>query len=159
MLEAAVAVHDRAARVQRLCRQLRAKVDGNNSGGSGGGGLLSGVLDCERQRTLRLLLLHRRVDNNDDTVQDCCCHRRWCDDDENDDGKKQSPKMTDGQPRHVWHDCYSDNDDGNSATVADYCAGGSDQEEYATVGIAGMPGLDVDRGVPIKREFYIIIMQ
>ncbi|VVC26044.1 Hypothetical protein CINCED_3A004712 [Cinara cedri] len=145
LLEAAAAAHDRAARAQRLCRQLRTKAEGN---AAGGGGLLAGALDRERQRTVRLLLLHRRNDNeydgtagggDDDTH--CCCRRRRC----SDDGPAVSATNS-------CHDCFSDDDGVDDTVAVDHCSGNGDQEEFTVTGIAGIPGLDVDRGVLFRRE-------
>lgn len=146
LLEAAAAAHDRAARAQRLCRQLRAKVEGN---ATGGGRLLAGVLDKERQRTVRLLLLHRRKNNeygggggdDDDDNRCCCCHRRRC----GDDGSTASTTNS-------CHDCFSDDDGVDDTAIADHSSGGGDQEEFTAAGIDGIPGLDVDRGVLFRRE-------
>lgn len=152
LLEAAAVAHDRAARAQRLCRQLRAKAEGN---ATGGGGLLAGVLDRERQQTVRLLLLHRRKDNeyvgtpeaggdkDDDDNNRCCCRHRRC-------GADGSTVST----ANSCHDCFSDDDGVDDAAVADHCPGGGDQEEFTATGIAGIPGLDVDRGVLFRREYY-----
>lgn len=155
LLDAAAATHERAARAQRLCRQLRAKAEGN-----AGGGLLAGVLDRERQRTVRLLMLHRRRDDDDDDNNDeyvggvaedensrCCCRlsrQRYCGVNV-DDGAETS--KTRGED---FHDCWSDDECADAATDAvDHCSG--DQDEFT--GIAGIPGLDVDRGVLIRREY------
>lgn len=160
MLEAAAATHDRASRAQRLCRQLRAKAEGN-----AGGGLLAGVLDRERQRTVRLLMLHRRDDDDDDDDDEygkaggrgdedddsrCCCRQRFC---INDGGGGGGARVR-GQD---FHDCWSDDECADAATVADHCSGGGDQEEFT--GIAGIPGLDVDRGVLIRREYPNLIRE
>lgn len=162
LLEAAAMTHDRAARALRLCRQLRPKAEGN-----AGGGLLAGVLDRERQRTVRLLMLHRRNDDDDDDHEDdggggdkygmadggdagdnnrCCCRgrrrqRRCFDDDDGADAAKTT------KARGLdFHDCWSDDEHADAATVTDHCS--TDQEEFA-----GIPGLDVDCGVLIRREY------
>lgn len=144
LLEAAAAAHDRADRAQRLCRQLRAKSEGNTSGsgGGGGGGLLAGVLDRERQRTVRLLLMHRRDDDDDDDNE---FGRADGENDRNRNG---------GAEKSCWdcRDCWSDDDgDVDAAAVDDFCSG--DQEEFTAAGIAGVPGLDIDRGVLIRRKY------
>lgn len=157
MLEAAAAAHDRAARALRLCRQLRgAKAEGNSSGGGSSGGLLAGVLDWERHRTVRLLMLHRRDDDeygtsggddgdeDDDKAYRCCCHRSVV---ENDVGQ---PKMVSNP--FDFHDCCSDDECVDETAVSDYGSGSGDQEEFTAAGIAGIPGLDIDRGVLIRRE-------
>uniref|UniRef100_A0A2S2Q0G0 BRO1 domain-containing protein n=2 Tax=Sipha flava TaxID=143950 RepID=A0A2S2Q0G0_9HEMI len=156
LLEAAAAAHDRAARAQRLCRQLRAKAEWNTSGG---GGLLAGVLDRERQRTVRLLLMHRRNDDeygttksNDEDEDDenhCCCRYRYFSDDE-DNSNGDATKATKERRYEDYHDCCSDDEGTDAAAVADYCSGNADQEEFTAAGIAGIPGLDVDRGVLIR---------
>lgn len=165
MLEAAAAAHDRAARAQRLCRQLRAKAEWNTSGG---GGLLAGVLDRERQRTVRLLLMHRRNDDeydstksndeNEDGENHCCCRYRCFGDEEDKcSGNDESVVKTMKDLRFEdYHDCCSDDEGIDSAAVADYCSGSGDQEEFTAAGISGIPGLDVDRGVLIRRKLYLI---
>lgn len=167
MLEAATATHDRAARAQRLCRQLRAKAEWNTSGG---GGLLAGVLDRERQRTVRLLLMHRRNDDEYDTTKNndededednhCCCrYRCFSDDEDNCNGHDGGVAKTIKNSRYEdFHDCFSDDEGMDAAAFADYCSGSGDQEEFTAAGIAGIPGLDVDRGVLIRREYLYICL-
>lgn len=157
LLEAAAAAHDRAARALRLCHQLRgAKAEGSSSG-SGGGGLLAGVLDWERHRTVRLLMLHRRDDDeygtagddngdeDDDKTYRCCCRR----------GVDVEDYV--GQPKTAnspfdFHDCCSDDECVDEIAMSDYGSGSGDQDEFTAAGIAGIPGLDIDRGVLIRRE-------
>ncbi|XP_025196834.1 uncharacterized protein LOC112595750 [Melanaphis sacchari] len=136
LLEAAAAAHDRADRAQRLCRQLRAKSEGNTSGSGGGGGLLAGVLDRERQRTVRLLLSQRRDEVGDDEYGTT----------EGDNDRRVS--RAEKSPCWDCRECCSDDDGVDAAAVADFCS--DDQEEFTAAGIAGIPGLDVDRGVLIR---------
>jgi len=150
LLEAAAAAHDRADRAQRLCRQLRAKSEGNTSGsGGGGGGLLAGVLDRERQWTVRLLLSHLRDEEEDDEYATAKGEGGGVDSDRR-DGRAEKNCC------RCWdcHYCCSDDDDVDAAAVADYCSG--DQEELTAAGIAGVPGLDVDRGVLIRRKYQLL---
>jgi len=145
LLEAAAAAHDRADRALRLCRQLRVKSEGNTSGSGGGGGLLAGVLDRERQRTVRLLLSHLRDEEEDEYATA--------------EGEGGDSDRRDGRAEknfgRCWdcHDCCSDDDGVDAAAVADYCSG--DREELTAAGIAGVPGLDVDRGVLIRRKYHL----
>lgn len=142
LLEAAAAAHDRADRAQRLCRQLRAKSEGNTSGSGGGGGLLAGVLDRERQRTVRLLLLRRRDEVGDDEYGTA--------EGEGDNDRRIGRAKKSGSQCWDCRECCSDDDGIDAAAVADFCSG--DQEEFTAAGIAGIPGLDVDRGVLIRRK-------
>jgi len=147
LLEAAAAAHDRADRALRLCRQLRAKSEGNASGSGGGGGLLAGVLDRERQRTVRLLLSHLRDEEEDEYAM--AEGEGGGGDNDRRDGRAEKNCSR----RWDCHDCCSDDDDVDAAAVADYCSG--DQEELTAAGIAGVPGLDVDRGVLIRRKYQL----
>lgn len=182
LLEAAAAAHDRAARALRMCRQLRTKTDGNTSGG---GGLLARSLDRERQRTVRLLLLHRRGrhhhrnnDDNDvdaygmgdggtDDGQRCCCcagRRRLSETVNGVDGGVQRNGANGRRQHQPYHECWSDDDGGCSTdpvtvtngTVVDHCSGaGSSEQVEQFAGIAGIPGLDADRGVLVRRKCLI----
>ncbi|KAF0756674.1 Rhophilin-2-A, partial [Aphis craccivora] len=143
LLEAAAAAHDRADRAQRLCRQLRSKSEGNTSGSGGGGGLLAGVLDRERQRTVRLLLLQRRYQVADDEYGTAEGEGG-----EGDNDRRVGRAEKNGSQCWDCRDCCSDDDGIDAAAVADFCSG--DQEEFTAAGIAGIPGLDVDRGVLIR---------
>lgn len=145
LLEAAAAAHDRADRAQRLCRQLRAKSEGNTSGSGGGGGLLAGVLDRERQRTVRLLLLQRRDQVGDDEYGTAEGEGG-----EGDNDRRVGRAEKSGSQCWDCRDCCSDDDGIDAAAVADFCSG--DQEEFTAAGIAGIPGLDIDRGVLIRRK-------
>jgi len=147
LLEAAAAAHDRADRAQRLCQQLRAKAEGNTSGSSGGGGLLAGVLDRERQRTVRLLLSHLRDEEEDEYAT--------AEGDAGGGGSDRRDGRAEKNCSRCWdcHDCCSDDEGVDAAAVADYCS--ADQEELTAAGIPGVPGLDVDRGVLIRRKYQL----
>lgn len=99
---------------------------------------------------MRLLRLHRREDDDnndseyvtaegdDDENHRCCCRRRRCV--TGDDAATNRDQD--------YHECWSDGDGTGAAATADH--DGGDHEEFAE--IAGIPGLDVDRGVLIRRE-------
>jgi len=100
---------------------------------------------------VRLLLLHRRRDNDDDDY-DFDYAAADGDGGGSDSGRRDGRGAEKSSCGCCWdcHDCCSEDDGIDAAAVADYRSG--DREEFTASGIAGVPGLDVDRGVLIRRE-------
>lgn len=185
LLEAAAAAHDRAARALRMCRQLRTKTDGNTSGGGGGLLARSLDRERQRTVRLLLLHRHRRHrhrNNNDDDVdaygmgdgdtddgERCCCccrpgRRRLSETVNGVDGGVHRNGANGRRQHQPYHECWSDDDGGGgtdpvtvtNGTAVDHCSGaGSAEQVEQFAGIAGIPGLDADRGVLVRRECLI----
>lgn len=106
-------------------------------------------------------------DGDTDNGQRCCCcagSRRLSETVNGVDGGVQRNGANGRRQHQPYHECWSDDDGGGgtdpvtvaNGTVIDHCSGaGSSEQVEQFAGIAGIPGLDADRGVLVRRKCLI----